>query len=203
MMIVAKSRRTRTYGARRLWDPFSPPHWRWDVAGKIARGEAEPTDQDDAALQTAIRLRTRMERGQQPRPTDELGRAILLAHQIFLEDGHLRAEVEARLLAGQHPRSRPNPRRVAAGRRNRRKRGPLTPEGRERLRHVVLSNQPWLHSTGPKTVDGKRRSAANGRKNQKGEKSVREIRAELDDDLALIAQLRCLMGVLATNKGQC
>jgi len=38
----------------------------------------------------------------------------------------------------------PNPRRQQAGRVNRLKRGPLTPEGRERLRQAALTNRPWL-----------------------------------------------------------
>jgi hypothetical protein len=39
----------------------------------------------------------------------------------------------------------------------------LTPEGRERLRLTALANRPWEHSTGPKTPEGKSRSAANGK----------------------------------------
>ena len=103
----------------------------------------------------------------------------------------------------QHPRSPLNPRRVEAGRRNRKKRGPLSAEGRERLRQTALKNKPWLHSTGPRTPEGKKKAAANGRKTQRGTKSLREIRAELDDDVALIAQMRSLIGALATEDCQC
>ena len=74
------------------------------------------------------------------------------------------------------PTSLPNPRRVAAGRRNWLKRGPLTAAGRERLRQSAIKNQPWRWSTGPRTPEGKAKVAANGRKHQKGAKSVRELR---------------------------
>ena len=87
----------------------------------------------------------------------------------------------------------PNPRRVAAGRLNRRKRGPLTPEGRERLRQAALANRPWEHATGPRTAEGKARAAANGKVRQKGECSVREVRAlfgGLDDLLTGMAAAR-------------
>ena len=52
-------------------------------------------------------------------------------------------------------RHSPNPKRQAAGRRNRLLRGPLTAEGRERLRRSALKNQPWAFATGPKTEAGK------------------------------------------------
>jgi hypothetical protein len=72
-----------------------------------------------------------------------------------------------------------DPGRVAAGKIHYARRKGLTAEGLERLRTAALANQPWLRSTGPKTAAGKARSAANGRAPQKGEKSVRERRAEL------------------------
>jgi hypothetical protein len=72
----------------------------------------------------------------------------------------------------------PNPRRVAAGRLNRQKRRGLTPEGRERLRQAALACRPWLHASGPKTVEGKARSAQNGRGRQVGEPSGRALRGE-------------------------
>jgi hypothetical protein len=53
----------------------------------------------------------------------------------------------------------PNPRRVAAGRRNRAKRKGLTPEGRVRLRESAHVNQPWQFATGPRTQDGKARGS--------------------------------------------
>jgi hypothetical protein len=93
-----------------------------------------------------------------------------------------------------------NPKRVAAGRRNRLMRRGLTPEGRERLRQTAFKHQPWRFATGPRSVEGKARSAANGKKRQKGAKSVREIRAELADIGDLVRQLRELrrtVGVVA------
>ena len=73
----------------------------------------------------------------------------------------------------------PNPRRVAAGKRNRAKRKALTPGGRMRLQLAALLHEPWQHSTGPRTPEGKARAAQNGKKRQLGPQSMREIRAEL------------------------
>jgi hypothetical protein len=73
----------------------------------------------------------------------------------------------------------PNPRRVAAGRANRLKRGPLTEAGRERLRVAALDHQPWLHSTGPRSEAGRARAASNGRRRQTGVFSTRQARAKL------------------------
>jgi len=72
-----------------------------------------------------------------------------------------------------------NPRRVAAGRRNRALRGPLSPDGRDRLREAALANRPWRFSTGPRSVAGKLRVAENGRGRQVGEPSAREVRRQL------------------------
>jgi hypothetical protein len=57
----------------------------------------------------------------------------------------------------------------------------LTPEGRERLRQAALKNQPWRKTTGPRTPEGKARSAANGKARQKNTMSVRELRAALSE----------------------
>jgi hypothetical protein len=84
----------------------------------------------------------------------------------------------------------PNPRRVAAGRLNRARRGPLTPEGRERLRQAALRNRPWEHSTGPRTLAGRAQSIINGKRRQRGPKSVREIRGDLKRVDELIRQMR-------------
>jgi hypothetical protein len=73
----------------------------------------------------------------------------------------------------------PNPRRVAAGKRNRQKRRGLTAGGRERLRQAALAGRPWLHATGPKTAAGKARVAQNGRGRQAGEPSARAVRRQL------------------------
>lgn len=77
------------------------------------------------------------------------------------------------------PQQRPNPNRVAAGRRNRCKRRGLSDAGRERLREAARKHKPWLHSTGPRTREGKAIAAANGRYNQSGPISIRSLRAEL------------------------
>lgn len=81
----------------------------------------------------------------------------------------------------------PNPKRVAAGRLNRAKRGPLTGEGRERLRVAALISKPWLCATGPRTVEGKAASAANGRYAQVAGPSIRESRREVAELLAVVA----------------
>jgi hypothetical protein len=84
----------------------------------------------------------------------------------------------------------PNPKRVLAGRLNRAKRKGLSEQGRARLRLAAMRVQPWRFATGPRTTAGKAKAAANGKKRQKGTKSVREIRAELADIGDLIRQLR-------------
>ena len=86
----------------------------------------------------------------------------------------------------------PSPRRVAAGRINRAKRGPLTDAGRERLRQAAKANRPWEHSTGPKTLVGKRASSANGKVRQVGPISVRAAKADLAVVRRLIRELRDL-----------
>jgi len=86
-----------------------------------------------------------------------------------------RPRIDDSKLASKHS---PNPRRVAAGKANRAKRKGLTPEGRQRLRLTALEHQPWRHASGPTTITGKARSAANGKGRQKGQYSVRALRAE-------------------------
>ena len=104
------------------------------------------------------------------------------------------------LVMHQQPLTLPNPKRQAAGRRNRLLRGPLTPEGRERLRQTALRNKPWMSSTGPRTEAGKARSAANGRWRQKGERSVRQIRAAVADVWSLIEQMGASRRMLEPNR---
>jgi hypothetical protein len=79
----------------------------------------------------------------------------------------------------------PNPRRVEAGRLNRQKRLGLTPEGRQRLRTAARAFRPWEHATGPRTAQGKARSAQNGRGRQGGEVSRRRARAAVSEALDL------------------
>jgi hypothetical protein len=71
----------------------------------------------------------------------------------------------------------------------------LTPEGRARLRAAALASRPWLHSTGPKTAEGKARVAENGKLRLGGEPSAREVRrqlAALGNLVADMAELRRL-----------
>ena len=84
----------------------------------------------------------------------------------------------------------PNPRRVAAGRRNQLLWRGLTAEGRERLRSAALHHKPWEHSTGPQTPAGKAQAVANGKRRQKGHRSVRELRRELASLRELLATIR-------------
>jgi hypothetical protein len=71
-------------------------------------------------------------------------------------------------------------------------RGPLSPEGRERLRQAALANRPWEKSTGPKTAAGKAVVADNGRARQKGPMSVRQQRAATAEVSALLAGMASL-----------
>jgi hypothetical protein len=89
-----------------------------------------------------------------------------------------------------------NPRRVAAGRLNREKRGPLSEQGRQKLRETALAHRPWEHSTGPTTAEGKTKSAANGRKRQRGAKSSRQIRKEVLREVSLLGELARIRGDL-------
>ena len=87
----------------------------------------------------------------------------------------------------------PNPKRVAAGQRNRAMRGPLTEAGRERLRIAAHQHRPWEHSTGPTTESGKQQAVHNGKLRQRGEFSQRQLRslcAELSQELYEIRERR-------------
>jgi hypothetical protein len=70
----------------------------------------------------------------------------------------------------------------------------LNAEVRQRLREAAIRNQPWLNATGPTSDAGKAIVATNGRKRQKGPKSIRQIRADLAD-------LRELIGSMAECAG--
>lgn len=83
----------------------------------------------------------------------------------------------------------PNPKRVAAGRANRKLAGPLTDAGREKLRAAAIRNKPWLYATGPTSPAGKRQAVRNGKLRQSGPLSVRELRRELVAARTLISQL--------------
>jgi hypothetical protein len=84
---------------------------------------------------------------------------------------------------------KPNPKRVAAGRLNRTFRGPLTPEGREKLRQSALRTRPWEYC-GPRSPAARAQSRLNGKARQKGPHSVREVRAALAEVRDLIKQMR-------------
>src|SRR4051794_12001800 len=86
-------------------------------------------------------------------------------------------------------RPSPSPRRVAAGKLNRRKRGPLTAAGLERLRQAALANRPWEHSTGPRTPGGKAATARTGKARQRGNCSEREILRSLAEVTGLVGDL--------------
>ena len=90
------------------------------------------------------------------------------------------------VLSSPSETSSPNPRRVAAGRRNRTLRRGLTEAGRERLRLSALRTQPWRFATGPNSPAGKQQSVKNGRIRQQHAMSVREQRASV---AALVADL--------------
>jgi hypothetical protein len=84
----------------------------------------------------------------------------------------------------------PNPRRVRAGKMNRLKCRALTAEGLERLRAAALRHQPWRWACGPKTSAGKLQSVTNGKKRQKGSRSLREIRGDLAELRQWLQELR-------------
>lgn len=88
----------------------------------------------------------------------------------------------------------PNPRRVAAGRLNWKKRKGFTAAGLERLRQAAIANKPWLHTTGPRSTEGKARSAANSIR--KSPQPVREILREAAEVKTLIKSLQAMTALL-------
>ncbi len=96
----------------------------------------------------------------------------------------------------------PNPKRLTAGRRNRALRKGLTPEGRDRLRRSAIKHQPWQYARGPMTAAGKARSAANGRRRQRGPLSVRQLQAELAGINDLLHQLRQCQALVGAGKAE-
>ena len=83
----------------------------------------------------------------------------------------------------------PNPKRVAAGRRNREKRLGLSEAGRQALRVTALRHKPWRFATGPKTAAGRARVALNGKVRQLGPKSGREVKKDLAEISQLLQEL--------------
>jgi hypothetical protein len=91
--------------------------------------------------------------------------------------------------------------RVAAGRRNRQLRGPLSDAGRKQLREAAFQHQPWKFSTGPRTAAGKALVALNGRTRQKGTLSVRQKRAMTAATTAQIQRMATLRRQLLQKAG--
>ena len=77
-----------------------------------------------------------------------------------------------------------------------RKRRGLSPEGREKLRQAAVANRPWEHSTGPRTPEGKARSAANGKVRQKGPFSTREIQRMVEPYRQLLVEAKVLWDLM-------
>jgi hypothetical protein len=57
------------------------------------------------------------------------------------------------------------------------------------LRLAAIENKPWRYSTGPKSPEGKARCAENGRRLRRDVLSNPEIRAEIAQANAMIAEL--------------
>src|SRR5262249_37865589 len=95
----------------------------------------------------------------------------------------------------------PNPRRVAAGKRNRAKRQGLTPQGRTKLRQSALAARPWQNATGPRTPEGKARAAQNGKVRQTAEVSTRAIARELAEVNRLMRDMAATRRLLRERRG--
>ena len=105
------------------------------------------------------------------------------------EDAELTSNTPKVVVVGAPIRA-PNPRRVAAGKRNRALRKGLTEKGRRQLQEAAHRNQPWKYSTGPKTPAGKAQAAQNAKNRQLGPLSVREIKQDVADLRRHIADMR-------------
>src|SRR5262249_13651292 len=115
--------------------------------------------------------------------------------------------VGPRRMAMAETSTSPNPRRVEAGRRNRRKRNRrkrkgLTPEGLAPLRAAAPVNGPWRHAPGPRTAAGKARAAPNGEGRQKGPISACQLRAELAEVRPLIGRMQAGRARLTVGGGE-
>lgn len=88
----------------RQYDPFTPPDWRALDATRLAAGEKTKwAEEDDAAVQEYADFLRRAAVGQSDRQlVDEAEQsAMAIAHELYREHGLRRAEIEARLVAGQ------------------------------------------------------------------------------------------------------
>ena len=86
-------------------------------------------------------------------------------------------------------RSPPSPRRVIAGKINI-KRRKQTCVDREKLRAAILLRQPWRLATGPRTEEGKTKSALNGRKTKRGFTGVRAMKREIKVVNSMLREMR-------------
>ena len=82
-----------------------------------------------------------------------------------------------------------NPKRVAAGRVNGKKRRPWSAEERQRQRERALAGQPWQFSTGPNTPEGRHKAALNGLRNPRRPGSLRRAKMDVAQALGLAGQM--------------
>ncbi len=86
----------------------------------------------------------------------------------------------------------PNPKRVAAGRRNRAKRKPLSDEVRARLQAAIHERRPWEKSTGPQTTEGRAKSSRNAKRPPRDSLA---LQAELSVEREALQLLQSLRGL--------
>ena len=68
----------------------------------------------------------------------------------------------------------------------------MTEAGRQKLREAAFRNKPWRYSTGPRTAEGKAKSALNAKKRQTEEISVRERKRAVRDAASLLERMAML-----------
>ena len=66
---------------------------------------------------------------------------------------------------------------------------------------IVVNPQPWQQATGPRTVKGKRRSAADGHYHDQQPGSRRHARAGVVDVNEMISEMAGLRGRIAKHGG--
>jgi hypothetical protein len=89
-----------------------------------------------------------------------------------------------------------NPARVAAGRVNVLRRRTWNEKQREAARQRALKQQPWRHSTGPRTPIGKQRSASNQLAAAQRRLLIRVLRGEATPNETALAALLLLRAQL-------
>lgn len=95
-----------------------------------------------------------------------------------------------------------NPRRIAAGRLNQKKRRGLTNAGRERVRLAAYRIRPWEHSTGPRTAAGKARSARNRHLRKRAGNAYREFRTAVRALIGPSVEMRRSIQKFMAESGQ-